>query len=114
MLSPAWIKIKRRRIRHVAAGVIGHDRDIVANFILVRVAFERIKRITHCHVRRPGKASIRAIGVKELRIGIVSSISAVIPDGIEPPIRGDGKCAEPVPFALVVLIVIDPHGRAEG
>ena len=64
MLAAARIKVEGGRIRHVATCVIGNDGDVVADLVLVRVAFERIKEIGYRHVRRPGHAGIRAPGIE--------------------------------------------------
>ena len=64
MLSVVRIEVERSRVRHVTAGFIGNDRDIIAYLALVRITFEWIKRIAHRHVRRPGNAGISAEGIK--------------------------------------------------
>jgi hypothetical protein len=64
MLPSRRIEIKCGRIRHITAGFIGNDGNIVAYLILVRIAFERIKRIAHGNVRRPGNTGIGAPGIK--------------------------------------------------
>ena len=64
VLSPARIEIERGGIRHIATGVVRHDGDIVAYLTLIRPAFERIKRIAHRDIRRPGNAAIGAIRIE--------------------------------------------------
>ena len=64
MLSPVRVKVERGRIRHVAARVIRNDGDVVADLVLVRIAFERIKRIADRNVGRPGHAGISTIGIE--------------------------------------------------
>jgi len=64
MLSVVRIEVERSRVRHVTSGLIGNDRDVIAYLALIRVAFERIKRITYRHVRRPGSASVGAKGIE--------------------------------------------------
>jgi len=61
-----WVRVEVERggIRHVTSGFIGNDRDIVAYLVLIRVAFEGIKRIADCNVRRPGHASVGAKGIE--------------------------------------------------
>ena len=54
------------------------------------------------------------IGIEELRIGIVRGVARVQPDGIDPPVRRDRERAEPMPFAVIDRIVVDPLRRAEG
>ena len=58
------IKVERGRISYIAARVIGNDGDVVAYLVLVRIAFERIKRSTDRDVGRPGYTAIRAIRIK--------------------------------------------------
>ena len=64
VLVSLGIEVKRRGVSYVAAGLVGHDGDIVAYLVLIWVAFERIKRIADCHVRRPGNATIGAPGIE--------------------------------------------------
>ena len=66
MLIPVWIEVKRSRIRHVAPSIIGDDSDIVAYLVLIRVAFERIKRIANRHIGSPSDAAISAPGIEQL------------------------------------------------
>jgi hypothetical protein len=42
-----WVRVEveRSRVSHITAGFIGNDGDIVAYLTLIRIAFERIKRI---------------------------------------------------------------------
>ena len=47
MLTSIRIKVEGSRIRHVAAGQIGNDRDVIPYLILVRPAFLRIKGVAH-------------------------------------------------------------------
>ena len=57
---------------------------------------------------------IRAVRIEELRIGVVRGIARVEPNGIDPSIRRDRQRAEPVPFAVIDRIVVDPLRGAEG
>jgi len=66
MLSAGWIEVERARIRHVAPGVVGHDRNVIAHLVLHGVAFEGIKRITHRDIGRPCHAAVSAPGVEQL------------------------------------------------
>ena len=86
MLAPVRVEVKRGRIRHVTPGVVGHNGDVITYLALVRIAFKRIKRIADRNVRRPGNASVSAIGIEKLRIRVVDSIARVVPDSIQPPI----------------------------
>jgi len=108
------IEVESSRIRHVAAGFIGNHGDIVADLILLRIAFEWIERVTHCDIRRPGNAGVRAIGVEQLGVGVIRSVSRVIPNSVQPSSRRDGECTEPVPLAGINRVVIDLLRRAEG
>jgi len=87
VLVPAWIKVERGRIRDVSACVIRYHRDVIADLILVGITFEWVKRITHCYVRRPRDPGIRAIGIEQLRIGVIRRVPCVVPDSVQPPIR---------------------------
>jgi len=58
------VEVKCCRVRYVTAGFVGIDGDIVAYLALIWIPFERIKRIAHCHVRRPSNASIGAPGIE--------------------------------------------------
>jgi len=66
VLPPVWIEVERSRVRHVTTGFIGNDGNIIAYLALVRVAFERIKRIAYRHVRRPCQTGIGAEGIEQL------------------------------------------------
>ena len=64
MLTRARVKVVGGRVRDVASRVIRHDGDVIAYLVLLRIAFERIKRIAHRNVRRPSNAAIRAEGIE--------------------------------------------------
>jgi hypothetical protein len=113
-LAPARVKIKSGGIRHIPACIVGDNSDVVPYLVLVRIAFERIKRGADRDVLRPGNTAVRAKGIEQLRIGVVRRVPCVVPDSIQPPIRRDCKRAEPVPLDLRIGIVIDPVWRAEG
>ena len=113
MLSTGGIQVERRGIRNVSAGVVRNDGDVVANLALVRITFERIKRIAHRNVSRPSHAGVCAIGIEELGLKIVSCIARIIPNGIEPAIWRHRKRAKPMPL-VCGGIVIDFHRRAKG
>jgi hypothetical protein len=66
VLPPVWIEIECSRVRHITAGFIGNDCDVVAYLALVRVAFKRIKRIAYRHIWRPCPASVSAEGIEQL------------------------------------------------
>jgi hypothetical protein len=64
VLVASRVEVERGRIRHVATGVIGNDRNVIANLVLVRITFERIKRIANSYVRRPGNTGVGAVRIK--------------------------------------------------
>ena len=114
MLAPVRVEVKRGRVRYIASGFIGNHGDIVAYLVLVRIAFERIKRIAHHNVRRPGHASVSAIGIEKLRIRVVDSIARVVPDSIQTSIGRYRERAEPVPLTRIHRVVINLVRRTEG
>ena len=64
MLPPAWVEVESSRVRHVAAGGVRHDGDVIAYLALVRPAFERIKGIAYSYVRREGNTAVGAVGIE--------------------------------------------------
>ena len=58
MLVRVRVEVERGGIRHVASGVVRNNCDVIAYLVLLRIAFERGKRIAHRDVRRPGDAAI--------------------------------------------------------
>ena len=108
MLSSSRIEVVGSRICNVAAGVIGYDGDVITYLALVRIAFEWSKRIAHCHIGRPGDATIGTIGVEQLRIRVIRGIARVQPHRIDSSIRGYRKRAEPVPLVRIDWIVVNP------
>ena len=60
MLIAIRVEVESGRIRYISACSVRNDRDVVAYLALVRIAFERIERIAHLRVRRPGNAAVRA------------------------------------------------------
>ena len=113
VLIPVRIEVKRGRIRHIGPSIVGDDSDIIAYLVLVRIAFERIKRIAHRNVRRPGHAGVSAIGIEKLRVSVVRCISRVMPDRVQPSIGCHCECTEPVPLVRVNRVVIDLDRCAE-
>ena len=113
MLTPTRVKVVGCRVGNVSSGVIRHDGDIIAYLVLVRIAFQGIKRVTYCHIRRPRYPGVRAPGVKQLRVGIVGNrVARVVPHSVQTPIRRYGECAEPVPL-IGKAVIIDSVWRAE-
>ena len=114
MLPAARVEIKRGGIRHVATGTVRRNGYVIAYLVLVRIAFQGIKRVAYCDIRRPRHPGIRAIGVKQLRVGVVGNrVARVVPHSVQTPIRRYGECAEPVPL-IDQAIVIHRVRRAEG
>ena len=81
------VEVESSRIRNVTAGIIGNNRNVIAYLVLIRIALERIKRIAHRNIRRPGHAGIGTKGIEKLRVRVVGSVSRVMPHSIEPSIR---------------------------
>jgi hypothetical protein len=66
VLSVVRVEVECGRISHVAARLVGYNRDIVAYFVLIRITLRRVKRVAHSNIGRPGDASVGAIGVEQL------------------------------------------------
>lgn len=64
MLAAGRIEVECGRIGHIAAGVVGDDRNVIADLVLHGIAFERSKRIAYRDIRRPRHAPVRAPGVE--------------------------------------------------
>jgi len=60
MLPRRRIKVECGRIRHIAAGIVGDDRNVIADLVLHGIAFERSKRVAYRDIRRPRHAPVRA------------------------------------------------------
>jgi hypothetical protein len=86
VLSPGRIKVESSRIRYVTTGVIRYDRDVVADLILIRIAFGGIKLLADGHVRRPGYPDIRAIGIEQLRQEVAGVVAGIEPYCVKPSI----------------------------
>jgi len=114
VLSRVRVKVERRRIRHVTASVVRHDRKVIAYFLLHRPAFVGIKRIADGNVRCPGDPAIGAVRVEQLRVDVVCGVSRIQPYRINPSVRSDGKRAKPMPLVLIHRVVVDPLRRAKG
>lgn len=114
VLAQVRVEVESGRVCHVATGFIGDNGDVVADLALVRIAFERVERIAHRNVSRPGNAGIGAKGIKQLRIRVISSVARVIPDRVKSSIGRYRECAEPMPLAGINWIVIDLLRSAEG
>ena len=66
MLAPARVEVVRGRVCDIAPGVIGYNGDVIAYLLLNRPAFERVKGIADCYVRRPGNTAIGAVRIEQL------------------------------------------------
>ena len=86
MLAAARVEVERGGICHIASRVIRHNGDVIAYLALVRPAFQRIKGVAYRYVRRPGHAAIGAVGVEQLRIGVIRGVPCVEPHGIDPSV----------------------------
>ena len=64
MLSPARVEVVRCGIRHVTSCVVRDNGDIIADLVLARPAFERIKRGAHRDIRRPRHPAVGAVGIE--------------------------------------------------
>ena len=53
-----WVLVKGRRIRHVASVIVRYNRDIVADFLILRETRLRIEGIAYLYVRRPSHTGI--------------------------------------------------------
>jgi len=58
------IFIESRSVRHVAASVVGHYRDVITYLLILWKARLRIERIAHGNVGSPAHAAIGAKGVE--------------------------------------------------
>lgn len=103
--------IKRSGVGDITAGVIRYDGYVVAHFVLVRVTNKRIERLTHRDVRRPAVAAVCAVGIKELRVGIIRRVPAIQPNYVDSSIWSHCERAKPMPFELISRIIIDSDWR---
>ena len=87
MLATAWIEIVGGRIRDIASCVIRYDCDVVTYLVLVRPALERVKGLTYLYVSRPGNTSIGAVGIEQLRIGVIWCVTRIQPYSINSAVR---------------------------
>ena len=114
MLSGVRVEIKRRGIRHIASGTIRNDRDVIAYLVLIRVTFERIKRITDGNVRRPRDAAIGAERIKQLGVSVICSVARIEPDRVDSTVRCHRQRAKPMPFVVVDGVVVNSVRCAKG
>ena len=75
MLSPARVEVKSCGIGHVATGVIRHDGDVIAYLVLLRPAFQRSEGLANRHIGCPRNTAVGAIGIKQLRVGVIGGVS---------------------------------------
>ena len=62
-----FLAIERGCICHVGAVVVRNDCDVVADFRLIRISDEWVKRIADRDIWRPGVSAIDAERIKQLR-----------------------------------------------
>src|SRR5262249_34374760 len=92
----------------VRASVVRNNCDVITDLVLIRITDKWVKRIAPRDLGRPAAPAINAVGIEELRIGVVCGVSCIEPDDIDSPVRCDRERAEPVPFRVVNRVVIDP------
>jgi hypothetical protein len=68
------IHVESRSISHVPAGVIRYNRDVIADFLVLRISILNTKRIAHWNVSRPRNSAIGTEAVEQLHIGIIRGI----------------------------------------
>ena len=108
MLTSARIEVVGSGVGDIASRVIRHDGDVITYLVLVRIAFEWIERIARRHIRRPRNAAIGAVGVEQLRVGVIGCVACIKPHAVDASIRRDRKRAEPVPLVRIDWIVVNP------
>ncbi len=64
MLAPARVEIKSGGIRHVAAGIVRNNGNVIADLVLIGIAFGWNKRVAYCHIRRPCDTRVSAPGIE--------------------------------------------------
>src|SRR5205085_1923180 len=87
---------------------------VVTHLILVRITEKRVERSAGRDVRRPGVASVSAVGVEQLGVGVVRGISSIEPNHINSAVRCNCRGAEPMPFLGIRRIIIDPSWGRKG
>jgi hypothetical protein len=87
VLATAWIEVECGRIRHIASCVVRHNCDVVTYLVLVRPALERVKGLTYLYVSRPGNTAIGAVGIEQLRIGVIWCVTRIQPYSIDSAVR---------------------------
>ena len=108
MLSSSRIEVEGRGVGDISSRVIRHDGEIIAYLVLYRPAFERCKRSAYGDVRCPCDAAIGAVGVEQLRVGVIGCVACIKPYAVDASIRRDRKRAEPVPLVRIDWIVVNP------
>ena len=83
------VDVKCSRVRYVTASFIGNHCNVIADLVLIRITEERIERVAHRNIGRPRIASVRAIRIEELRVGVVRGVARVQPNGINASIGRD-------------------------
>ena len=77
------IKVERSGIGDIPARFVRDDGDVIADFILIRIALKWVECSANSNVRRPGHTSVSAKGIKQLRICVIGGVTRVIPNSIK-------------------------------
>ena len=64
VLTSVRVEIEGGSISYIPTSVVGNKGDVIADLVLVRIAFQGVKCITHRHIRRPRDTRVGAIGVE--------------------------------------------------
>ena len=68
------VDVESRGICHVPTRCVRHDRDVIADLLVLRISSLRIERIARRDVSRPCNTTIGAVGVEQLHIGVIRSV----------------------------------------
>jgi len=68
------VHVKSRGISHVPAGVIRHNRDVIADFLVLRISILNTERIAHWDISCPRNSAIGTEAVEQLHIGVIRGI----------------------------------------
>jgi hypothetical protein len=66
VLTVVRVEVEGSGVSHVATGFIGHNGNIIAYLVLIRITLGGVERIAHRNVSRPSRAGVSAIGVEQL------------------------------------------------
>ena len=68
------VDVESRGVGHVPTRCVRHDRDVIADLLVIRIPNLRIERVAYRNVSRPRNTAIRAVGVEQLHIGVIRSV----------------------------------------